>query len=304
MSASTAASVVEPAAGGIARVVSTGRVRSTDGTTIGYRRLGSGPGLVLVHGTMSSGYNHLQLAETLAEEHTVYLPDRRGRGLSGAHGEEHGMRQEVEDLAAILAESGARSVFGVSSGGLICLQLALTHGAIDRVALFEPPLLRDATWAVRAIRRLESEFARGDMAAALVTGMQAARMGPPILRLMPRRLLEVLTGRYLASQDRDGAGEYEPMRRLAPTLRHDFAIVAEMAGTAERFRALRPEVLLMGGSRSPSYLEDALSDLARTLPRATSVELPGLDHAATWNADVGGRPLAIAPELRRFFRNG
>src|SRR5258708_20310545 len=53
----------------------TGSVTSADGTTIGYRQLGHGPGVLLLHGTASSGYNHIQLAEALANASTAYLPN-------------------------------------------------------------------------------------------------------------------------------------------------------------------------------------------------------------------------------------
>ena len=59
-------------------------ITSPDGTTIGYRRLGTGPGLVILHGAMESSQSHLQLAEALAGDLTVYLPDRRGRGRPAA----------------------------------------------------------------------------------------------------------------------------------------------------------------------------------------------------------------------------
>lgn len=62
----------------------TGSAVSADGTAIGYQQLGRGPGIIVVHGSMSSGYYHLQLAEALADAFTVYLLDRRGRRLSGA----------------------------------------------------------------------------------------------------------------------------------------------------------------------------------------------------------------------------
>ena len=60
-----------------------GSVISGDGTTIGYRRFGTGPALVLLHGSMSSGAHHTELARLLADTFTVYVGDRRGRGLSG-----------------------------------------------------------------------------------------------------------------------------------------------------------------------------------------------------------------------------
>src|SRR4051812_35071118 len=113
---------------------------SKDGTTIGYRRLGRGPGIVVVHGAMSSGYHHLQLAEALAGAFTVHLMDRRGRGLSGPYRDDHDIARDVEDLEAVLTATGARNVFAVSAGALIATQAALTLPAIERLALYEPLL--------------------------------------------------------------------------------------------------------------------------------------------------------------------
>lgn len=71
---------------------------SKDGTRIGYRQLGSGPGLVMVHGAIESAESHMQLAEVLADSFTIYLYDRRGRGMSGPHGKTYNLQTEVEDL--------------------------------------------------------------------------------------------------------------------------------------------------------------------------------------------------------------
>jgi hypothetical protein len=81
----------------------TGLVTSKDGTHIGYRHIGHGPGVVVLHGTMSLAHNHMQLAEAMADAFTVYVPDRRGRGLSGPFGDAYGIQREVEDLSALLA---------------------------------------------------------------------------------------------------------------------------------------------------------------------------------------------------------
>jgi pimeloyl-ACP methyl ester carboxylesterase len=121
--------------------LTTGSVASRDGTRIGYLRLGQGPAVVLLHGSMESARSHIGLAAALADAFTVYLPDRRGRGLSGPAGPDYGVRTEVEDLAAVLAESGAQLVFGVSAGGLVALEAARTLPAILKVAVYEPALL-------------------------------------------------------------------------------------------------------------------------------------------------------------------
>jgi pimeloyl-ACP methyl ester carboxylesterase len=94
--------------------MTTGSVTSTDGTPIGYLRAGRGPAVVVLHGSNESARSHTQLALALADAFTVYLPDRRGRGLSGQHRPDHSMHTEVEDLQAVVAHCGAQKVFGVS----------------------------------------------------------------------------------------------------------------------------------------------------------------------------------------------
>src|SRR5712691_458696 len=183
----------------------TGSLTSQDGTTIGYRQLGHGPGIVLVQGAMGSAHNFMQLAGALSDTFTVYVPDRRGRGLSGLpYSKDYSIQKEVEDVDALLAKTGAHSVFGLSSGALISLQAALTLPAIHKAAIFEPPLfINGAPTAV--LPRLEKEIAQGKVAAALITGMKATQMGPPIFNVIPRFLLELLTNMAMAQEDKKGS---------------------------------------------------------------------------------------------------
>jgi pimeloyl-ACP methyl ester carboxylesterase len=279
----------------------TGSVTSQDGTPVGYRQLGHGPGVVLLHGAMSSAHNHIQLAEALADTFTVYVPDRRGRGLSGAYSEDYSIQKDVEDMDALLTKTGAHNVFGLSSGAIILLQAALTLPAIHKAVIFEPPLFMNNSVPTAVLTRFDKEMAQGKVAAALITGMKGAQMGPPIFNVMPRWLLELLTGMLMASEDKKAKGDDVPMRALAPTLHYDFQLVVEMSGKLESFRAIRAEVLLLGGSKSPTYLKAALDVLEKALPQAKRVELPGLNHAASWNTERGGQPKRVAQELRRFF---
>ncbi len=279
----------------------TGSVISKDGTTIGYRQLGHGPGVVVLHGAMESAQSHMQLAEALADTYTVYLPDRRGRGLSGPYGSGYGIREDVEDMDALLTKTGAPYVFGVSSGAIIWLQAASTLPGIHKVAIFEPPLLVNGSAPTAWLTRFDSEIAQGKVASALITGMKGAQMGPPMLNLMPRWLLERLTTMMMASEEKKAAGDEVTMRMLAPTLHYDFQLVIEMNGALESFRALRTDVLLLGGSKSPAYLKAAVDALEKVLPHVSRVEFPGLGHEASGNTDRRGQPERVAQELRKFF---
>ena len=170
----------------------TDSVTSKDGTTIGYRQLGSGPGLVLVHGGMESAQSHMQLAEALASTFTVYLPDRRGRGMSGPFGPDYSIQKEIEDIEALLTTTEAHFLFGVSASAVISLYAALVLPAVHRLAIFEPALIVNNSLPTDFIARMDNELALGETTSALVTGMKGAQMGPPVFNYVPRWLLNGL----------------------------------------------------------------------------------------------------------------
>jgi pimeloyl-ACP methyl ester carboxylesterase len=95
-------------------------VTSRDGTTISYRRLGHGPGIVAVHGGAQAAQNLMDLATALAESFSVYVPDRRGRGLSGPPGDSYGLilqRHLWGSVSAAAVVAGAGLVLAVAAPG-------------------------------------------------------------------------------------------------------------------------------------------------------------------------------------------
>jgi pimeloyl-ACP methyl ester carboxylesterase len=282
-----------------------GSVVSRDGTRIGYLRVGRGPAVVLLHGSSESARSHTQLASALADAFTVYLPDRRGRGLSGPHRPDHSMRTEVEDLQAVLTESGAQKVFGVSTGGLIVLETARIQPAIRKIAAYEPGLLMDATRYTGWVSRFDREMAQGKVAAAVITSVRGLDLAPPVFKLMPRPLAVALTNKSMESEERKASGDAVTIRQLAPTLRYEGLLLAETAGTLGTFAEVAADVLLLGGDmKRPAFIKPAYDALARTLPHNRRVRFSGLDHGGS--ADVSpinrhGKPEIVAPEIRSFF---
>jgi pimeloyl-ACP methyl ester carboxylesterase len=225
--------------------------------------------------------------------------------MSGPYPPDYGIRTEVEDLDAVLAQSGAQMVFGVSAGGLAALEAARTRPAVRKVAVYEPALVMDTTWPTDWISRFDREIAQGNAAAALVTSMYGFGLAPPVFKLMPRRLLESLTGMSMKSEDKKAASDAVTMRQLAPTLRYEGVLLAEMAGTIGTFAEVPADVLLLGGSKGLPFLKPALDALAQTLPRNQRVEFPGLDHGGSSDASStnpgGGKPEIVAQQIRPFF---
>lgn len=285
--------------------MTTGSVLAKDGTRIGYLQVGQGPAAVLVHGSNESARSHTQLALALADAFTVYLPDRRGRGLSGPHRPDHGIRTEVEDLQAVLTGSGAQRVFGVSIGALIALEAARTQPAIRQIAAYEPALLLDRSRYTGWVRRFDQEMAQGKVAAALITSLYGLDLAPPAFKLMGRRLAEALTNRAMSSEDKKATGDTVTMRQLAPTLRYEGLLLAETAGTIGAFAEVAAEVLLLAGDmKRPAFIRPAFDALARTLPHNRRVRFPGLEHGGSTDVgptNRGGKPEVVAPAIRSFF---
>lgn len=169
-----------------------GSVVSRDGTTIGYRQFGDGPGIIAVHGAAQAAQNFTKLAEALSDAFTVYVPDRRGRGRSGPPGQNYGLQTECEDLDALLSSTGSHNVFGLSSGALISLRAALTLPSIRKVALYEPPLSINHSTPIDWANRYDREVAAGKLGSAMVTAVRGTQTGPRFFRLVPRLFIDPL----------------------------------------------------------------------------------------------------------------
>jgi pimeloyl-ACP methyl ester carboxylesterase len=276
-----------------------GEVRSADGTPIGYYKVGVGPPVLLVHGAAQSSDNLSRVARRLADAFTAYVPDRRGRPMSGPYGEFHGLRTEIEDLSALLDVSGATRVFGLSSGAVVAIETALVRPEITKLALYEPPLAYEGVvhgeWAPRYERELEA----GNLGAALVTVLRATADRTSLVRLVPPFLVAgVLNLVIKRTADRSApAGSMSP-RELISTLRYDAQTVGDAAGPLDRFAGLSCDVLLLGGSRSARNLTSSLDGLCKVLPDANRVVLHGAGHTAP---DNSRQPERVAAELRDFF---
>jgi pimeloyl-ACP methyl ester carboxylesterase len=115
-------------------------VRSCDGTSIAFRRYGTGPAIVLVGGAPGVAG---QLAALLAASFTVFHHDRRGTGDSGDTAP-YALAREVEDLEAVIATAGGPvSMTGLGSGTALALEAARTLPGITKLAICGPtPRLR------------------------------------------------------------------------------------------------------------------------------------------------------------------
>jgi pimeloyl-ACP methyl ester carboxylesterase len=274
-----------------------GSVISRDGTVIGYRQMGRGPGLLLVHGGLNAGQHLMPLAEELSDAFTVYIPDRRGRGLSPYSGE-NTLAKERDDIEALVAHVGVERIFGHSVGGIVTLFAALDIKGIRMVAVYEPPLSIDGSSPVQWFPRYLDEVRQDKLVDALVTSMTGMKLAPPLFRWLPRFALIPLLEWANTGDAKNVKDGFISTTDIIPTLRMDIPLVIETENTLSALAQLDTDTLLLCGSKGPRYLNLSLDALERTLPHVRRVQLRGLDHVGPSNEGV---PKRVGAELRRFF---
>ena len=115
------------------------KVTSSDGTRIAFERLGEGPALMIVGGSLADHRFYAPLANELAKSFTVYSFDRRGRGQSGDT-EPYAVEREVDDVGALIAHAEEPVlVYGHSAGSALALRAAASGLDIAKLALADPP---------------------------------------------------------------------------------------------------------------------------------------------------------------------
>jgi pimeloyl-ACP methyl ester carboxylesterase len=244
-----------------------GHVVSPDGTSIGYERSGSGPPLVLVHGTSGDRTRWAPILPGLEAHFTVYAMDRRGRGLSG-DAEEFALEREYEDMAAVIDSiEGPVDVLGHSYGALCALEGALRTSNVGRLVLYEPPAnTGEQMYQDGARERLEELIAAGERERALtyffseVVGMSEQELAQ--MRAAP---------------------SWQARVEAAHTVPREFDDADYMADPA-RLAALAVPVLMLTGSESPRFLRRATEVIDDALPNSQVVVMEGEAHVANTTA--------------------
>jgi pimeloyl-ACP methyl ester carboxylesterase len=278
----------------------TGSVTSKDGTKIGYRQMGSGRGIVLLHGGVNASQHLMGLGTVLSGEFTVYIPDRRGRGMSGSVGNNYSIEREDEDINTLLKKTGAHYVFGTADGALFALHAAIFNRDIHKGAAYEPLVFAGQQGLDQfkaMIHHFDKDISNDNVAAATV---HLTKDSVKLFRFIPDFIAIAIVKLVLWINARNVKGDDVAYKDLIPTLRDELHLVEKTEGTLEEYKDVSAEVLLLGGSKTESLLKNSLSALDNVLPNSRFVEIPGLNHDS---AQDYGKPKIIAHELLRFFRD-
>jgi pimeloyl-ACP methyl ester carboxylesterase len=262
------------------------KIKSSDGTTIAFDRLGQGPPVILVGGAFSwrrwKGF--VELADLLSERFTVLNYDRRGRGDSGDT-EPYAVEREFEDLQAMIsAAGGSASVWGLSSGGILALEAARAGVAIEKIAAYEPPFI------VNASDGLPPDDFMAHIGALVEQGRRSEAVKYFMARVMGiPSVIPSLMGLWPPI--------WSKLKATAHTLPYEAALI-------DRYVRGRPiddvywssvatPTLIVSGEKSPEKLRKGAAAIAAALPHAEHYAMAGVSHNVKMSA--------LAPVLVDFF---
>lgn len=241
---------------------------------------GTGPPLVLVHGSWVDHHSWDAVAPALAESYRVLCYDRRGHSQSERRAGPGSVREDVADLAALIVhlDLAPAYVAGNSWGATITLRLAAERPDLFRgLIAHEPPLfalLADDAVSASALAEVSARIA-------------------PVVELLEADEHEAAAKRFVETVA-FGPGAWD---ELTPALRKAFVFNAptyldECSDPEQLTMDLEP----LGRFPHPAQLSDG-SESPPFFPRVVDVVLDALPRGRRYTfADAGHVPQVSHPD--------
>ena len=260
-------------------------VRSqTDGLNIVYHEAGRGKPLVIVHGGGSNAEPYRKLGDMLTPHFRVVRVERRNYSVSGTRASPITWDQEVGDVGAVIAAVGGRChLFGHSAGALVALHVARRRPElIDKLALYEPPLLGGGPGVVAVKAKFDAYIAEGRKDEALIL-IYGHFVGLP----------EDVVRASIGSRGPD-------VYALLPGASADLEALTTLDTNPADWAGIKLETLFLVGEKSAAHpLRDSSAALAKVIANSRTVTLPGQGHSAQVSA-----PDLVAAAISPYFRAG
>ncbi len=238
---------------------------SKDGIPIAYERSGTGPPLVLIHGTAADHTSWAPILPEVERHFTVYAGDRRGRGQSG-EAEPYTIEHEYEDVVAIVDFiAGSVNLLGHSYGAVCSLEASLKTYNLRKLILYEPPISTHVkkNYGPDAIDRMNSSLQVGERERTLLI------------------FLKEIVGVHQNGMDRlRSIPSWSSRVAAARTIPREEVSVDSTILKPERFSHTETPILLLLGGDSPPFFRAAIEILKRSILHSRIAIMPGQRHAA------------------------
>jgi pimeloyl-ACP methyl ester carboxylesterase len=240
-------------------------VRSGDGTPLAVWVEGSGPALVMVHGSIADHTTFDPFVAVLRNHLTTLSMDRRGFGASGDN-DVYAIEREFEDVATVVdtvagLTGGPVALWGHSYGANCAMGAAARTRNVHHLVLYEPSL--GLAYPHGSIDEIEAAIARDDREAAVVAVL--------------RDILEMTEDEVEALR----SSPLWPVRLAAAhTIPRECRVEDGWAYAPGQFDRITAPTLLLAGSDSVAEVTKATHHAVAAIPNAQIRVVDGHGHFA------------------------
>lgn len=264
------------------------RAFSYSGGTVRYDTQGSGPPLVLVHGTPWSSFNWRHIIPALAQWWTVYYYDLLGYGQSEKRsGQDVSLRTQNQLLRALLDHWGlaSPSIVGHDFGGTTALRTHLLENRdFQKIALIDPVAL--APWGSPFFSHVQKhQQALADIPSYIHEAIVTAYVQGATYRPMNAKTLSGIVKPWL-----DAAGQSAFYRQI---------VQADQRYTDEiepKYRTITRPVLILWGEQDEWIPIARGRQLHEAIPTSEFHAIPNAGHLVQEDA-----PALLVSHLIKFF---
>ncbi|MGN9894208.1 alpha/beta fold hydrolase [Micromonospora sp. L31] len=274
------------------------RFRSSDGTELAYRRVGSGPPLVCVPGGPGQVVEYLAELGGLSATRTLILLDNRGTGASEVPADPASYRVDrlVDDVEALRRHLALdlMDLLGHSASGGICLLYADRHPQrLDHLVLVAPSLRVVDIQSDLAVADVLAKRAHEPWYAEAVAALHADASTEEEQQRYRWLAAPLLYGRWDAAARAQASAE--PAQFSAPATDGFYAGFTPDPALPARLATLPAPTLLVAGEYDIWPTVTAVRELARLFARAEVLVQPRAGHFP-WVDD----PTAFASSVEGF----
>ena len=248
---------------------------------LNFKKSGSGPPLVILHGLFGSADNWYSIAKDLEGSFTLYLVDQRNHGDS-PHSSVWNYEVMVEDVRELLVTEGLDSVYlmGHSMGGKTAMNFAVRYpGRVRKLIVGDI--------APRYYPIHHQVILEGLNALDLSQLQSRKEADEHLAKFIPELGIRQF---LLKSLGRDGQGFAWKINLPVITEK-----IEEVGKALEEGAIFEGPTLFLSGANSNYIQEKDLSDMKRHFPNFTWVSIPNAGH---WlHAE---QPQAVIKEIRNF----
>ena len=247
---------------------------------LNFRKLGSGPSFVILHGLYGASDNWVSIAKLLENQFTVYVPDLRNHGHS-PHTTTHTFQDMTDDLFGFFNEHSIKNatLLGHSMGGKLAMMFAAEYPELVKcliVADIAPKSYYSLNQSFKSV--LQHELILDLMGELNLVAVDSRK---EIDHFLSEKLHEPSLRQFLIKNIHRNKEGYFEWKINVPVLKYALRSITSEVNRewfADRQPILNYPVTFIRGLNSDYIRDSDIPDIKKIYPEAKIIDIPDAGH--------------------------